>query len=157
MAEPAGLECFDRRAVNQTSGSTRRDRDAGSMKLGVQVVLHAEGDTETVVREAFTLQREEPLADTLGLQLAEARDLLAAVQDTLVSHRVAAMLSSQMGGARTAGGRGGTRTSTLKIRTRILNNTLTDDYRRWYPQLHPHHRSTEVDRVVSPGFSRSRG
>jgi hypothetical protein len=68
------------------------------MKLTVQVVLHADDDTETVVREAFTLQREEPLAgDTLGLQLAEAKDLLAAVQDTLVSHQVSTALSSQVG------------------------------------------------------------
>ena len=37
------------------------------MKLTVQVVLHADDETETVVREAFALQREEPLAvDTLG-------------------------------------------------------------------------------------------
>lgn len=55
------------------------------MKFTMQVVLHADDDTQTVVREAFTLQREEPLAsDTLGLPLAEAKDLLAAVQDTLV-------------------------------------------------------------------------
>ena len=50
------------------------------MKLTVQVVLHADDETETVVREVFTLQREQPLApDTLGLQLGEAKDLLAAV------------------------------------------------------------------------------
>jgi hypothetical protein len=39
------------------------------MKLTVQVVLHTDDQTETVVREVFTLQREEPLAPgTLGLQ-----------------------------------------------------------------------------------------
>jgi hypothetical protein len=67
------------------------------MKFTVQVVLHTDDDTETVVREAFTLQREEPLAgDTLGLQLAEAKDLLAAVQHTLVSHQVSTALSAQV-------------------------------------------------------------
>jgi hypothetical protein len=40
------------------------------MKVTVQVVVHADDDTDPVVREVFTLQREEPLApDTLGLQL----------------------------------------------------------------------------------------
>ena len=68
------------------------------MKLPVQVVVHADDGTEAVVGEAFTLQREEPLAlDTLGLQLAEAKDLLAAVQDTLVSHQVSTALSAQVG------------------------------------------------------------
>ena len=67
------------------------------MKLPVQVVLHADDDTEAVVRAVFTLQREQPLApDTLGLQLGEAKDLLAAVQDTLVEHQVAAALSAQV-------------------------------------------------------------
>ena len=51
------------------------------MKITVQVVLHADDDTQTVVREAFTLTREAALApDTLGLQLQEAKDLLAAVR-----------------------------------------------------------------------------
>jgi hypothetical protein len=64
----------------------------------VQVVVHAEDDTATVVREVFTLRREEPLApDTLGLRLGEAKDLLAAVQDTLVAHQVATALSTHSG------------------------------------------------------------
>ena len=47
------------------------------MKFTVQVVVHADDETETVVREAFILQREESLrSDTLGLRLAEAQDLL---------------------------------------------------------------------------------
>jgi hypothetical protein len=49
------------------------------------------------VREVFTLQREEPLApDTLGLQLGEAKDLLVAVQDTLVVEQVATAVSAQV-------------------------------------------------------------
>jgi hypothetical protein len=68
------------------------------MKFTVQVVVHADDGTETVVRDAFILQREEPLrSDTLGLQLAEAKDLLAAVQDTLVENQVATALSTQVG------------------------------------------------------------
>ena len=68
------------------------------MKLTVQLVLHADDDTETIVREVFTLQREDPLApETLGLQLAEAKDLLVAVQDTLVVEQVATAVSAQVG------------------------------------------------------------
>ena len=65
------------------------------MKITVQVVLHADDDTQTtVVREAFTLTRGALEPDTVGLQLQEAKDLLATVQDTLVEHQVAAALAS---------------------------------------------------------------
>ena len=66
------------------------------MKVTVQVVLHADDDTQMVVREAFTLIGEALAPDTLGLQLQEAKDLLAAVQDTLVEHQVNTALSAQI-------------------------------------------------------------
>ncbi|HZM64703.1 MAG TPA: hypothetical protein VFC16_00180 [Nakamurella sp.] len=65
------------------------------MKITVQVVLHADDESETVVREAFTVQRKALTPDTVGLQLQEAKDLLAAVQDTLVEHQVTTALSAQ--------------------------------------------------------------
>jgi len=43
----------------------------------------------------------------------------------------------------------------LQIRTRVLNNTLTNDYKRWYPKLHPHQRSRPARRVASHGLPRS--
>ena len=67
------------------------------MKVTVQVVLHADDDTQTVVREAFTLTREALAPDTVGLQLQEAKDLLAAVQHTVVEHQVNTALSAQAG------------------------------------------------------------
>jgi hypothetical protein len=67
------------------------------MKFTVQVVVHADDETETVVREVFILQREEPLtSDILGLRLAAAKDLMVAVQDTLVENQVATALSAQV-------------------------------------------------------------
>jgi|NGEPerStandDraft_6_1074524.scaffolds.fasta_scaffold38132_1 hypothetical protein len=66
------------------------------MKLTVQVVLHADDDTETVLGEAVTLIRQELAPETLGLQLQEAKDLLAAVQITVVEHQVAAALACQV-------------------------------------------------------------
>jgi hypothetical protein len=51
----------------------------------VQVIVHPDDDTEAspVVREVFAADRDDLAPDTLGLQLAEAKDLLAAVQDTV--------------------------------------------------------------------------
>ena len=80
------------------------------MKVTVQVVLHADDDTRTVLREAFTLNREALAPDTVGLQLQEAKDLLAAVQHTVVEHQVITALSALVA-ARTAESRGGTRTA----------------------------------------------
>ena len=51
------------------------------MRVTVQVVLHADDDSQTVVREVFTLTRAALAPDTVGLlQLQEAKDLLAAVR-----------------------------------------------------------------------------
>jgi hypothetical protein len=66
------------------------------MKLTVHVTLSGDDDdTETVVREVFALQREALTPDTLGLGLTEAKDLLAAVQDTLVTAQVSAAVAAQ--------------------------------------------------------------
>ena len=80
------------------------------MKITVQVVLHADDDTQTAVREVFTLTREALAPDTVGLQLQEAKDLLAAVQDTLVEHQAAAALARRLR-ARTVESRTVTRTA----------------------------------------------
>ncbi len=58
------------------------------MKLTVQVVIHGDDDEPDDVREVFTVQREALTGDTLGLQLAEAKDLLGAVQETVVDAQV---------------------------------------------------------------------
>ena len=66
------------------------------MKVSVQVLVHPDDDTQAapVVREVLVLDRDQLSADTLGLQLAEAKDLLAAVQDTLVGQQVAAAVAA---------------------------------------------------------------
>jgi hypothetical protein len=65
------------------------------MKLTVHVTLSDDDDAETVVRAVFALTREALTPDTLGLGLAEGKDLLAAVQDTLVSAQVSAAVAAQ--------------------------------------------------------------
>lgn len=90
-----GVERFDRRTLNRAlaaHAATRPERH----EVTVQVVLHADDDSQTVVREVFTLTREALAPDTVGLQLQEAKDLLTAVQDTLVEHQVSTALSAQI-------------------------------------------------------------
>jgi hypothetical protein len=65
------------------------------MKLTVHVTLSDDDDAETVVREVFALTREALTPDTLGLGLAEGKDLLAAVRDTLVTAQVSATVAAQ--------------------------------------------------------------
>jgi len=67
------------------------------MKVTVQIVLEADdaAETPTVVRDVFCLDRETLAPDTVGLGLGEAKDLLTAVQETLVAHQVATALSAQ--------------------------------------------------------------
>jgi hypothetical protein len=67
------------------------------MKVSVQVIVHPDDDAENsaVVREVFALDRDGLALDTLGLQLAEAKGLLVAVQDSLVEHQVNAAITKQ--------------------------------------------------------------
>jgi len=55
------------------------------MKVSVQVVVETDDGTPTVVQETFTLDRGALAADTVGLRLDEAKDLLSAVQATMVT------------------------------------------------------------------------
>ena len=70
------------------------------MRLTVQVVLETDDDQgPSVVRDVFTLERGPLTADTdpdtVGLRLAEANDLLAAVQQTLVAEQAGATVAAQ--------------------------------------------------------------
>ncbi len=100
------------------------------MKLTVQVVVHADDDTETVVGEVFAVHRESLTGDTLGLQLAEAKDLLAAVQDALVAHQVSAALSAQV--ACPDCGIPRRHKDSRPIVMRTLFGTLSPDSPRWW-------------------------
>jgi hypothetical protein len=61
------------------------------VKLTVQVVLETDDAQDpAVVCDVFTLERGPLTADTVELRLAEANDLLAAVQQTLVAEQARA-------------------------------------------------------------------
>ena len=68
------------------------------MKFSVQVIVHPDDDTEAspVVREVLTFNRDDLAPDTLGLQLAEAKDLLAAVQDTVAGQQASTAVTKQV-------------------------------------------------------------
>jgi hypothetical protein len=66
------------------------------MKLSVQVIVHPDDpETTPVVREVFTLGRDVLAPDTLDLHLSEAKDLLGAVQETVVEHQVQRAVATQ--------------------------------------------------------------
>lgn len=50
------------------------------MKISVSVTVNAGDDTPAVIHEAVSLERDALDADTVGLRLDEAKDLLAAVK-----------------------------------------------------------------------------
>ena len=68
------------------------------MKFSVQVIVHPDDDTEAspVVREVVAFDRDDLAPDTLGLHLAEAKDLLAAVQDTVAGQQASAAIAKQV-------------------------------------------------------------
>ena len=65
------------------------------MKVTLNVVIEADDEPPTVVRDVFTLERGALVPDTLGLRLDEAKDLLSAVQETVVDEQVKAALVAQ--------------------------------------------------------------
>jgi hypothetical protein len=65
------------------------------MKLKVQVLVEADDGQVEVVRDVFELAHRPLAPDTVGVGLAEAKELLAAVQDALVDEQVKAALSEQ--------------------------------------------------------------
>src|SRR5690349_12938951 len=67
------------------------------MKLTVQVIVHPDdAEASPVVREVLVFDRDDLAPDTLGLQLAEAKDLLAAVQDTVAEQQASAAIAKQV-------------------------------------------------------------
>ena len=65
------------------------------MRVRVQVVVESEAGDQPVVREVVTLERGSLQPDGLGLTLAEAKDLLHGVQETMVAEQVAEFMARQ--------------------------------------------------------------
>ena len=101
------------------------------MKVTVQVVLQDDDESSpTVVREVFSLQRGVLTPDTLGLHLAEAKDLLGAVQQTLVEAQAQAAVTAAVPCPHCARPR--PHKDTRRIVVRTLFGTLRLASPRWW-------------------------
>jgi hypothetical protein len=65
------------------------------MRVRIQVVVEPESDAVPVVHEVATLERDGLQPERLGLTLAEAKELLRGVQQTMVAEQVAAFEAQQ--------------------------------------------------------------
>jgi hypothetical protein len=65
------------------------------MRVRIQVVVESEAADQPVVQEVATLQRGPLQPEGLGLTLAEAKDLLRGVQETMVAEQVAEFMAHQ--------------------------------------------------------------
>jgi hypothetical protein len=65
------------------------------MRITVQVVIEQDGQNEPERHEVAQLDRGELDADTVGLQLAEAKQILASVQEVMVAEQIRACLDAR--------------------------------------------------------------
>jgi hypothetical protein len=66
------------------------------MRIRVQVVIEGDGDIPSALHEVAELYRHDLGTDMLGLQLAEAKELLARVQEVVVDEQVQACLAAKV-------------------------------------------------------------
>ena len=100
------------------------------MKVSVLVTIQSDDDATTVVHEVFTLGRGPLAPDTLGLHIDEAKDLLSAIQDKMVSEQVKAAITEQV--ACPACGRPRRHKDARDIVVRSLFGTLRLPSPRWW-------------------------
>jgi hypothetical protein len=65
------------------------------MRVRIQVIVESETDAPPVVHEVAALERGPLQPESLGLTLAEAKDLLRGVQEALVAEQVAEFVAQQ--------------------------------------------------------------
>lgn len=65
------------------------------MKIKVQIIVEQEGEAEPIVEEVACLCRGDLLLESLGLRLDEGKQLLAAIQETMVTQQAAAYVAQQ--------------------------------------------------------------
>ena len=65
------------------------------MRVRVQVIVEGDNDTPPVVHEVANIERGDLHIDTLGLHLAEAKDLLQKVQEVVIAEQASRCLIEQ--------------------------------------------------------------
>jgi len=109
------------------------------MKVTVQVVVHDsdESDTPTVLREVLVLDRDGLGIDTVGLQLDEAKELLAGVQDIVVDAQVAVAVAAQVGCPHCGAARRHKDTGQVVVRS-LFGTLRVPSPRWWHCGCQPH-------------------
>ncbi len=101
------------------------------MRVRVQLVIETDADDgQPVVHEVAQLEPGDLRIDTLGLQLAEAKDLLQKVQQVVVDEQVRTCLAEQMACPHCGRARRHKDTDTIVVRT--LFGTLHLRSPRWW-------------------------
>src|SRR5437660_693588 len=103
------------------------------MRFRVQVVIEAddaEDERAVVVHEVAQIDRDTLAVDTLGLHLAEAKDLLQQVQEVVVDEQVRTCLAEQMACPGCGRARAHKDAKTVVVRT--LFGTVRLPSPRWY-------------------------
>ena len=100
------------------------------MRVRIQVTIESESDAIPVVHEVATLERNSLQPEGLGLTLAEAKDPLRGVQETMVAAQVAAFEAQQ--GCCPDCGRARRRNGRHAIVYRTLFGKLRLDSHRFY-------------------------
>jgi len=66
------------------------------MRVRVQVIVEGDDETPSVVHEVAHIERGDLHIDTLGLHLAEAKDLLRKVQEVVIAEQVSSCFVNQV-------------------------------------------------------------
>lgn len=100
------------------------------MRITVAVTITTGDDSPTVVHEVFNLEREALSAATVGLRLDEAKELLAAIQERMVTEQARVALAERA--ACPECGAAHRHKDTRAIVLRSLFGTLRVDSPRWW-------------------------
>ena len=65
------------------------------MKIKIQITVQSDKGQPEVVQEVAHLDRGNLRPETIGLTLAEARSILAAIEETVVEHQAAEFMAQQ--------------------------------------------------------------
>jgi hypothetical protein len=99
------------------------------VRITVQIIVDTQDHTEPVVCEVFTLKRDALAVDLVGLHLAEAHELVTALQEVLVPAQISETLAQRRCCAHC--GRAYRHKNTKKITLRTLFGTLGVNSPRW--------------------------
>jgi hypothetical protein len=100
------------------------------MRVRVQIIVEVDDDTPPAVHEVACVERGDLHIDTLGLRLAEAKDLLQKVQEVVIAEQVRSCLGGRV--ACPACGRARRHKDATTIVLRTLFGTLHLRSPRWW-------------------------